>query len=142
MTRRICYIAGRYRHYLPDGTWDAEAMAREVADEATWGVLAASCGLHPLMPIHGTLPVETAGVLDTAAIIEGDLSIIRRLVPEFDIILMRPGWDDPPESEGSRREYDEAVEHGLLIVHGSFGAEAVRQYLATLTGPVTAEETE
>ena len=62
-----------------------------------------------------------------------DKAIIRRLYSNYDFILMRSGWDEEPESEGAREEYEEAVENSLLVVYADQGVEAVTRYITELT---------
>jgi len=102
-------------------------MAAEVEDERRWMELIAHCGHAWIAPLHNSVPVD--GAIPDAEFIARDLSIISRLRPEWDCILMRPGWDDSPESQGARAEHDHAVDCGLLVIHGCQGEQAVRDYL-------------
>ena len=130
---RIIYISGRYRHwtdeYGPTGDriLDVEAMAGEVEDERRWMKLIAQCGHAWIAPLHNSVPVD--GAIPDQEFIARDLAIITRLRPNWDCILMRPSWDDLPESQGARAEYDKAVECDLIVIWARHGADAVRDYL-------------
>ena len=128
---RVGYISGRYTHNNHDGTTDEEAMGFEVINEQYWGRLVAKAGCAVIAPITNSLFLEGDFMHDD--FIVRDRAIIRRMYSNYDFILMRPGWDDEPESEGAREEYEEAVENSLLVVYGEQGVEAVEKYLAEIT---------
>lgn len=132
---RIVYIAGRYRHYLPTGEPDWGAMMREVEDEEYWTELVHRCGLMWFAPLANSLSLERKIGLLGDDFLPRDHAIIRTLgeaAPNFHLILMRPGWDDEPQSVGAASEYVVAQESQLIPVHGKAGAEAVSDYLRGL----------
>ena len=128
---RIGYISGRYRHLLANGSFNVEAMNQEILDEQKWARIIAECGCMWIAPITNSVFLE--GVIAQNEFIVRDKAVIRRLRPNYDIILMRPNWDEEPESVGAREEYDAAQEVGLLAIHGKQGEEEIRRYLTELT---------
>lgn len=129
---RIVYISGRYRHYNADGSFDRGAMLLELGNERKWMITIAECGMMWIAPLHNSVPVEHQIPLTADEFIERDCAIIRRLNIAYDVILMRQGWDEDPESVGATKEHDTAVKHGLLVVHGELGEEKVAEYLKGL----------
>ncbi len=128
---RVGYISGRYTHKNPDGTLDKPSMLLEITNEQFWGRLMANLGCAVIAPIANSLFLEEDFEHDD--FIVRDRAIIRRLYSNYDFILMRPGWDEEPESEGAREEYEEAVENSLLVVYADQGVEVVTKYLIEIT---------
>ena len=131
--RRVIYIAGRYRHSQADGTPDWTAMDAEIQEEQAWAITTSRSDCAWIAPLTNSVCCED-GRLSPKDFIERDLAIIHRLTPGYDLILMRPGWDAEPESVGARAEHEAAIEHGLEVLHGKHGAEAVLQRLSELDG--------
>ena len=129
---RIGYVSGRFRVYNEGGSFNQEAMNVQVLQERRWAKVLAQCGIFPLCPLANSVHLEGEVDWEPDKWIEGDLSLIRQLEWQYDLILMRPGWDDFPESEGARREYGVARDKNLLIVHGNQGTKAVVEYLNSL----------
>ena len=111
----IVYVAGRYRVYNEDGTFDLEAMKQEVDNEHDAAVLIAECGLMPFCPLANSVHLE--GEVDWGAHqwIDGDLDIIRALSKVSGAIYMRYGW---AMSEGANQEYTLAKSLGMKIIFG------------------------
>ena len=128
----IVYIAGKYRHFTSDGEFDHDAMADELSDEQFWADVVADCGLAWIAPLSNSVFLENISSLSPDEYVQRDLCILRRLRPKYDIVLMRPGWNDEPESRGARTEHDLAVELGLIVAHAKHGEGNVRYYLETL----------
>ena len=128
---RVGYVSGRYRHRLPDGSWDIEAMNQEIIEEQFWARIIAECGCMWIAPVTNSVFLE--GVIAQDEFVVRDKALIRRLQPNYDFILMRPTWDEEPESIGAREEYEEAQKVGLIVAHGKQGVEEVRKYLMELT---------
>lgn len=129
---RIVYISGRYRHYDAQGRLNRAAMAEELADEQAWAATLALAGVGWFAPLSNSVPVEQRVHVKDEHYIAVDLSMIRRLRPGYDCILMRPGWDDEPVSKGSAAEIEIAMECGLHVLYGKHGAEAVLAALEQL----------
>jgi len=121
----IGYISGRYRHYLPSGHFDHDAMNAEIKAEQRWAGILAKAGCAWIAPLANTHFLQ--GRIDDDEFIERDLAIIRRLRVGRDFLLLRPNWTD---SEGSQRELAEAQERELEVVRGSQGPEVVAEYLS------------
>ncbi len=128
---RIGYVSGRYRHYNSDGTLNLDAMAAEILDEQKWCRVIAECGCMWIAPVTNSVFLE--GIVAQDEFIVRDQALIRRLRPTYDFMLMRPTWDEEPESVGARIEYEEAQDHDLLVVYGKHGEDEVRRYLTELT---------
>ncbi len=128
---RIGYVSGRYRHKNADGTFDLEAMNQEILEEQKWARIIAECGCMWIAPVTNSVFLE--GIIAQDEFVVRDKAIIRRLQPNYDFILMRPTWDEEPESIGAREEYEEALKTGLIVVHGKQGEDQVRRYLTELT---------
>ena len=127
---QLVYIAGRYRHYLPDGRYDRLKMSQELADERHWIFVIARAGCGWIAPLHNTVMAE--GLVPQDVFIEHDLEIIGQMDVERSAILLRPGWEatpELPESVGVLAEYDRAQMRGLLVIHGKLGEAAVTQWL-------------
>lgn len=129
---RVVYISGRYRHYRLDNSFDRPAMMAEVQREKEWAEVIARCGLAWLAPLHQTVMLEDVAPIGQDEYIDRDCAIIRRLRPNYDLILMREGWDDEPESVGATREHETAVKHGLIVIYGEQGTDKVAKYLREL----------
>ena len=127
---RVVYIAGRYRHTLPDGQPNNPAMFSELYDEAYWAAIAADCGMMPFSPLANSANVMAE--LSHEDWIDLDLGFIRQMPPKLSLILMRPGWDSEPESVGARKEFDVAQECGIKVVHAKLGEDVVIKYLTEL----------
>lgn len=131
---RIIYVAGKYRVYRPDKTFDLEAMAANVRDEQLWCRRIAEWGHMWFGPLCNSVHLEDNCPIPADEFVQRDLSIIQRMRPGWDCILMRPGWDDEPFSRGAAAELEEATDQGLLVLTGAHGADAVREYLESLNG--------
>ena len=101
---RVAYVAGKYRAADINGIHDNIEMARMV------GVALWSKGWAPIVPHLNSAYMD--GVVPPEAFLSGDLSIIRRLLPAVDIMVMLPDWQ---ASEGARGEYELAIERGLVV---------------------------
>lgn len=140
--QRIAYISGRYRTYNPDGTKNQNAMNDEIYDEQHWARLVTSCGIKAYPPITSTSHLEVGEpVVTDEQILEGDVTLIRRLHPGYDLIVMREGWDEEfdtwnPASKGAMMEYTAAIEHGLIVAYTQVGEDKLRAFLASLNGSV------
>lgn len=133
---RIVYISGRFRHYRrrnPD-VYDWPAMEVECADEHRWGRLVWECGGFAICPVHNSWSLEHDPPVTGGEFIERDIALIRRLRANWDIILMREGWDVEPVSEGAHAELICAENCNLLVAHTMHGEAAVRAYLADPEG--------
>ena len=129
----VSYIAGKYRHYWPSGAFDRVLMDCEIDTEKFWAKVVADCGCMWIAPLANSVFLEGEYKQEHMPdFIRRDLEIIRRLRPGYDVILMRRGWDDEPESEGARKELDAAVAHGLHVANGALGVENVQKYLKEL----------
>lgn len=131
----VVYISGRYRHYLPGKPrtpehFDRKRMRKEVEDEQRWAQLVFDAGCAPLCPLANTVFLDESA--RAREFIARDLAILRRLAWKVDGLLLRPGWDDEPVSEGAALEYEAAVEQKLVIIHGCQGAETAMRYLSDL----------
>ena len=131
---RIVYISGRYRHYLPNGEEDWFAMGVELEGERAWACAIGDMGCAWLAPLCNSVHCDN-GRLSGDGFIKRDVEIIKRLRANYDLILMRSGWDDEPESVGARAEYEAAIAHGLEVLHGMHGFDAAAQRIAELEGP-------
>lgn len=133
---RIVYISGRFRHYRrrdPD-VYDWPAMEIELADEHKWGRIVWECGGFAICPIHNSWALEHDPPVSGSEFVERDLAVIRRLRANWDMILMREGWDAEPVSVGADAELACAENSNILVAHTMHGEEAVRDYLMRLTG--------
>lgn len=134
---RIVYIAGRYRHYNPDGSMNLVAMKHEVLDELVWAGVVARAGFAWIAPLMNSVGLE--GQIGQDDFISRDSAIISRLIGGHDCILMRSGWDAEidafnPASRGATSEYEAATDQGLIVLHGMHGADRVVDYLRALEG--------
>jgi len=127
------YMAGRYRVWRPDGTYDAEAMKRNALAEAYWASVLEDCGYRTFCPINTHLILDNRwGQEDSARhILTLCVGRVRRM-PKDSVIVVRDGWDDDPESAGTRIEYDVAIERGLKPIYTKHGAANVRGYATEL----------
>lgn len=143
------YIAGRYRHYHPDGSLDESRMALEMEDEIRWGSLLLDCfpnQVWPHLPLTHTVPMEDLGV--EVDWIKGDLAHLSLYRRAHDAILMRPGYhaladgDARPTwypggsmqaSDGACREHEQASCQDLRILYGCAGEANVIAALADWT---------
>ncbi len=125
----IVYVAGKYRHYKEDGELDTDAMADELADEQFWAEVVADCGLAWIAPLSNSVFLEDTSALDPDEYVQRDLCILRRLRPGYDIVLMREGWDEEPESTGARAEFELATKLGLIVAYTMHGEDNVSYYL-------------
>ena len=129
---RLSYVAGRFRHYLPNGELDLERMVMEVEDERKWAQIILECGMMPICPLANSF--DLMNVIPQDEWITRDLAVLRRYRKDYDTITMRPGWDVDPESKGARAEYECAVDRKLIVAHGMHGEDAVRAFLDELNG--------
>jgi len=129
---RIVYISGKWRHYWPDESYDDDKMKAEVYAERYWARIVAECGMMWIAPLSNSVFLEGLTSLDGDEFIARDLEIIDRLRPQYDLILMRAGWDEGSMSVGAERELDRAGYNRLLVAYTKHGEEAVRRYLAEL----------
>jgi len=131
------YVAGRYRHWIPDGTWDVNAMAQASGVEYRIAKRLRKRGLRVFAPIATHLPLDTYWGEESAdRIIAMCIAKVRYMRPR-DAIYLRPGWRDHetlPDSEGTWREYGEAKEIEMHVAHGEAGEDAAIEYLAGLLG--------
>ncbi len=131
----ICYIAGRYRHYLPDNRYDRVKMAQELAAEAHWILILARAGCGWIAPLHNTIMAES--VTSQEDFIRHDLAMIRAGAAAGWALLLRPGWEATsvlPESVGVRQEFTEATRLGMPVLHGAVGEDMVTQWLRDPAG--------
>ena len=153
----IVYIAGRFRHYVIEDcerVADTARMDMEWQDEAKWIRIIASEGFAWLAPLHNTVPAE--GYISDDQFVRLDLEHIGLLRPQFDCILLRPGWDAlrdgdaRPEwyragayepSAGASKEYEKALERDLHFIHGNQGEDKVRAFLQERRAELTETET-
>ena len=99
---KVCYISGAYRSNSINGIYENIYKARKLALEY-W-----EKGYAVLCPHMNTAFMDGACHDDTW--IQGDLEFVRR----SDIMVMMGNWQN---SEGAKREHDEAVTHGLQIIY-------------------------
>lgn len=131
---RIVYVAGKYRHYNLDGSYDIGKMLAEVAAEHRWTRIVAECGVMWFGPLSNSVHLESDPPIDGDEFVRRDLAVIRRLRPGYDVMLMRAGWNEQRVSVGASMELAEAEECGLLVAHTAPGEVAVRAYLLGLDG--------
>ena len=132
---RLFYIAGRYRHVNPDGTYDLDAMAAEVQDEQRWARVIAECGHMWFAPLSNSVFMEDPHVFqDEDEFVRRDLSVIGVMRAEYDHILMRDGWSDEPISVGANAEREAALARGIVEATTMHGADALREYIRSLNG--------
>ena len=137
---RIGYVAGRFRHYsggLPrePKNYDKKMMDWELKNEEHWIAVLARNGMMWIAPLANSVAMEfgaNSPGLSGDEYVARDLAVLERLRPNFDVILMRPGWDDDPESVGARMEYEFAKKRDLIVVYGRHGENRVEQYLKSL----------
>ena len=132
---RIVMVSGRFRHWLPSGELDREAMEREREDEQWWADFVVNEGFSCIPLIWAFRRFE--GVLSDDEVILMTCALVGRRRPGYDHILMRDGWDEDPISEGSMAEYKAAEERGVVVCYTMHGADALAEYFASLR----AEET-
>ena len=131
----IVYVAGRYRHYNLDGSLDIDAMLDEIDDERMWAEVVARAGGLPIRPLHNSVDLgESIPEISEGDWIARQCALIRTLNPGNGKVLMRPGWDHEPVSEGSHAEHAMAQGCGIEIVHGMQGADAVAARVRYLCG--------
>lgn len=121
---RVVYISGKYRHWR-NGEFDREVMRGEIWHEQQWQKEIASHGMAWIAPLANSVDVE--GCISQEKFIEFDLALLRRLRPDYDVILMRPRWET---SEGAKAELEQAKEVGLLVAQGN--TEDIIEYLRRL----------
>ena len=129
---RVVYIAGKYRHYLPNGAYDLPKMAAEVLAEQRWSRIVAECDMMWIAPLSNSVHLEVNPPISGNEFVQRDLALLQRMRPGFDIVLMRAGWDEGRVSEGAETELSEAEECGLIVAHTTHGEAAVREYLTSL----------
>ena len=121
----IVYVSGKFRHYLPNGTFDHPKMEAEIKAEQRWVRIVARAGCAWYAPLANTHFLQ--GAMDDEKFIERDLVVIRRLRPGRDFLLLRPNWKT---SEGARLELAQAQDCEIEVVYGIQGEEVVFEYLS------------
>jgi len=134
LTLPVAYMAGRYRMWRPDGTYDTAAMQANREAEAYWAQVAMDCGYRVFCPVATHEPIDNRWPRDEAAkrILAMCVGYVRRM-PRRGVIIVRDGWEDDPESVGTRLEHDAAIERGVKPVYTKHGEDAVRDYLMELS---------
>ena len=129
---RLFYIAGKYRYYEADGSYDIFSMGEEVEEEQEWCKMIASTGHMWFGPLSNSVYMEDDPPISGDEFIQRDKAVLNRMREGYDGMILRPRWDDEPRSVGATEERECAVENGLLIIPGESGIEAVREYIISL----------
>ena len=135
--KRVIMVSGRYRHWLPTGEFDREAMEREQEDEQFWADFIVDLGFACIPLIWTFRRVE--GIIGDEEVIKMTTGLIRRRRPNYDHLMMREGWDVEPISQGSMAEYKAAEETGVRVCYNMHGADTLAEYFQGLREEVTAQ---
>jgi hypothetical protein len=105
---RVAYVSGPYRDGSEWGIWQNVQKAREIAVRL-WAT-----GYAAICPHSNTMFFGGAYDVRDDVWIRGDLEILQRLLPQYDCIVMIPGWE---KSEGAQHELKAATERGLKVYY-------------------------
>lgn len=108
MTRPILYISGPY------SAGNGRTTERNIDTARAYAVAAWNMGWAAITPHLNTAHFETlCPNLDHADWLDGDLTILSRLDPHIDAMLLLPGWT---RSKGAQLERDWALHYGLEVI--------------------------
>lgn len=116
--KRIVYLSGPYR---ADTDYQVNL---HIAEFRKWAQIVLECGWAVIDPIAQTKWLDGCGV-QPGQFIEADLTLIERLIPGRDVMLMLKGHGD---SDGAWSERDNAEDFGIAIMYAASEA-AVREWL-------------
>lgn len=111
---RVVYVSGPYRARTIFGVFLNIWKARRVAMEL-W-----KRGYAVICPHMNTAffpqGAAFAGKEEENHInyVRGDIAMINRMIPRYDVIAMLPGWEN---SEGAIEEFQVAMKRGLLVIY-------------------------
>jgi len=102
--RRCIYVAGPYSASCEAEVWDNIMHARERA-HFCW-----QRGWVAICPHTNSMLMSGGELYD--CFVEGYLTLLSRLIPDWDAIYLLRGWRDSP---GANREWRKAADRGLLV---------------------------
>jgi hypothetical protein len=131
------YIIGRYRWWLPDGSWDYNRMDDMADEESNVAGTIRAAGLRAFCPIETHTRLDTFWDSESATRI---LALCRQKLERMrhrDAICIRDGWKDTPgqpDSEGAWMEIQLALERGLHVLYTQHGDDTLRLACEMLLG--------
>lgn len=114
---RVAYVSGPYRAQTILGVMRNIWRARKVAIKLWKAGYAVICPhLNTAFFPQGAAFAELEGE-DHIGYIRGDLAIVNRLIPRYDMMVILPGWEN---SVGAREEFLVAIKRELIIRYWDF----------------------
>ncbi|MCK4625060.1 MAG: DUF4406 domain-containing protein [Phycisphaerae bacterium] len=112
---RVIYIAAPLRA-KGDNPFLPHPMRRNHEYAYSLACICWQAGWAAISPHGNTDRMDGLEGVPSEAFVNGDLAIIRRLIPGRDAVLFGKGWED---SEGCRQEHEAAAEWKLAILYAS-----------------------